>query len=213
MTWIRLDTDRRDHQVIARLAQRLKVRLAEAGGLYDNALLGFGEHQKDGDATKVTDVSLEQWATWEGKRGRFAKAFREECVIRKAEDSTHPSDRVGKVKGWMKRQWKLLEKQRLDALKRKGGKGLRVLNGGGSEGHPPKALEGAPEKPSRVPRGLLGGTLEESKSDGTSNSSIPLGDISQLVAATAGTLRVRPRRDPALDRAVAASPRPGSEIQ
>lgn len=186
-----------------RIAERLKVRLAEAAGLYDNVLLGFGEHQKDGNASEVSDRSLELWAVWEGTPGRFAKAFREICVIQSEEEIKDVGDAVGKVKGWMRRQWKLLQKQMKDAAKRRPTK-RSSGPGEGANGGPPKTREGTREGFQGVPPKNPLGNPEKKESHVTSSTEIPVRDPSQLMASTAATLGVRPRRPAALQRAGAA---------
>lgn len=110
------------------LSSTLGVRLAEAAGLFDNTLCGLGRHQPDGDLTHVSDITLEQWAIWEGKRGRWATAFRKHCV-----------DDDGAVRGWMRRQVKLLERQERDRLKRRDPRSAPTKPLGVSGGNPHKA--------------------------------------------------------------------------
>ncbi|SRR5581483_5707221 len=112
MTWIRWETRAPDHELVGALAEALRVEPAHALGLYVAACCGFGEYRQDGDASQVTDTTLELWALWRGKRGAFAQVFRAVCVERREGQR----DPVGVVRGWW-RQRALLEKQRRDAAR------------------------------------------------------------------------------------------------
>ena len=112
MTWIRLDCELPNHPVIGLLAQELRVDTDRALACYCRTLLGFGEHRVDGRVGAVADVTLEEWAKWRGRAGRWATAFRSLCVeMREGE-----RDQPGVIKGWW-RQLKLLEKQERDRLR------------------------------------------------------------------------------------------------
>lgn len=99
MTWLRFDADAAQSDVVGHLAEALGIPAPHAFGCYVACCLGFGAHRPDGRAGHVSDTTLEQWALWVGKRGRFAAAFRARCV---AEDGT--------IRGWW-RQEKLLNRQ------------------------------------------------------------------------------------------------------
>lgn len=108
MTWLRWDTDAPRADSIGHLSDDLGVPVPYAFGLYAGCCFGFGDHRKDGRAAAVSDTSLEQWAGWSGKRGRFAAAFRARCV----------DPDTGTIRGWW-RQRKLMEKQEADRQRRK----------------------------------------------------------------------------------------------
>lgn len=135
MTWIRWDTGTAQHEVVGALAERLRIKPAQALGHYAAACCGFGEYQQDGNASVITSTTLEQWALWSGTKGKFALAFRDICLERREGQR----DPVGSVKGWW-RQRSYLEKQRADAARR----------------HQPG--EKTPQKPDENPRGFRGGT-------------------------------------------------------
>lgn len=99
MTWLRFDTDAPQSDVVGTLADHTGIPIAQAFGCYVACCLGFGAHRPDGRADQVSDLTLEQWALWTGKRGRFAAAFRARCV---AEN--------GIIRGWW-RQEKLIQRQ------------------------------------------------------------------------------------------------------
>jgi len=107
VTWLRWDTVAPTSDVVGHLADGLGVELAHAFGLYVACCLGFGEHAPAGRPGDVTDATLEQWALWRGKRGRFAAAFRGRCI--------GPD---GVIRGW-DRQARLLERQERNAKHRK----------------------------------------------------------------------------------------------
>lgn len=76
MNWIRiaesLPSDPKTHL----LAERLGVRLAEAGGLIVFVLLNLPAHAPDGSFKGVPNSMLEEWARWRGTPGLFAEHFR-----------------------------------------------------------------------------------------------------------------------------------------
>lgn len=108
MTWIRWDVPTPRESLIGVLAKILKVRPAEAHGLYCATWCGFAEHQPDGRAVGVTDDNLELWACWQRKRGRFARVFREHCV----EQREGEKDLPGVVRGWWKQLAGLRDQER-----------------------------------------------------------------------------------------------------
>lgn len=112
MTWIRWECASPSHEIVGALAEALSIDPMQALGHYTAACCGFGEYRRDGDSLAVTDTTLETWAHWTGKRGRFAALFRTRCV------ETRPLQRdpVGTVKGWW-RQVAWLTKQATDAGK------------------------------------------------------------------------------------------------
>jgi hypothetical protein len=136
MPWIRWECSTRSHELIGQLAEELKVRRAEAVGLYVNTCCGFGEHRQDGDAATVTDATLEAWADWQGKPGKWAGAFRTLCL----EDG-------GQVRGWW-RQEALLRHQ--EQKRQRPGQGSRKAaakqDQGPSEGRGEAAAGPAPAR-------------------------------------------------------------------
>lgn len=141
MTWLRWETTAAQSDVVGYLAEALRIELAHAFGLYVACCLGFGEHQPDGMASAVSDATLEHWALWRGRRGRFAASFRARCV-----------DEDGQVRGWW-RQLKLLERQERDRLKPDGRKK--------SPTNPPPIPPESPMNPPRDSRGIFGGNVTE----------------------------------------------------
>lgn len=110
MTWIRVDGTLTREAFIGALAEALGVKIPTAVGMWVGVTLGFAEHEKTGEAGRVTNASLESWAGWPGKPGKFAAAYRKLCV----ETRDDQPDRPGTVKLWW-RQQALVEKMRRDA--------------------------------------------------------------------------------------------------
>lgn len=93
MTFIRLDTGFPEHEIIGELAEALHVHVDRAGMSLIRAWCKFGDYQQDGMATSISDTTLEKWAGWSGRRGRFATAFRDRCV-----------EPGGRLKGWWRNE-------------------------------------------------------------------------------------------------------------
>lgn len=114
MTWFRVEAGLGDHELVGLIMEGLSVNRREAVGLYVLSLAGFAEYQPDGVVKSVTTSTLEGWAEWRGKPGRYAAFFRGHCV----ETRQGQPDAPGVVKGWWRNK-KLLEKQERDRHKRK----------------------------------------------------------------------------------------------
>ena len=99
MTWIRLDTDFPDHELIGTLAEALRIDPDRAAMTLVRVWLKLADFQPDGYLDGITDTTLEDWAKWRGKRGVLAAQLRAMCL-----------DHDGKIKGWW-RQEKLLKHQ------------------------------------------------------------------------------------------------------
>lgn len=130
MTWLRWDVETPHADVVGDLAEALDISEAQALGHYFACCSGFGAHRKDGQVNAINDTTLERWALWTGKRGRFATAFRVRCT---GED--------GAVRGWG-RQRAVIRKQTTDASR------------------PPSHLRGSPELPAREVGGNPRGNME-----------------------------------------------------
>jgi len=100
MTWIRLDTDFTDHELIGTLAEALRIDPDRAAMTLIRVWGRLADFQPDGNLSRISDTTLEDWARWRGKRGGLAGVFRATCV-----DPTS-----GQVRGWW-RQEKLLQHQ------------------------------------------------------------------------------------------------------
>lgn len=76
MNWIRIDKGMPADPKLDAMAERLKVRTAEAMGLVVSVLCQFPDHCRSGDIGALPDKTLEKWAGWHGKAGAFAAVFR-----------------------------------------------------------------------------------------------------------------------------------------
>lgn len=101
--WIRLDAGTPRDPKITELARALGVRRAEAFGLAASVWCVMAEHAVDGSLAGLADEDLEAWAYWQGRRGRFAAAFRATFMS--------PDGMVG---GWSERQGALLDRMERD---------------------------------------------------------------------------------------------------
>jgi hypothetical protein len=73
------------------LAEALGVSPPLTTGCLVGVLTHLPDHARTGDLSGVSDLTLERWAQWPGKRGRFAAAFR-----------AYLCDPQGVVRGWEK---------------------------------------------------------------------------------------------------------------
>lgn len=99
--WFRVDADAGDDPKVGRLADALGCDVVKAYGHMARVWGGMAHHA-DEKLSDIADATLEQWALWSGKRGKFAKAFRLTC---QAED--------GALAGWW-RQAHLVEFMKKD---------------------------------------------------------------------------------------------------
>lgn len=142
MTWIRWDTATPRADVVGFLADRLALEPALALGLYNAMCCGFGDHQVEGRLDQVPDATVEAWAMWRGRRGRFAAAIREWCA--KSEET---GGDPGELRGWW-RQQALLRKQQKDAGRPDGRtKSHPPGDNGKSPVNPPGDLRESPANP------------------------------------------------------------------
>ena len=77
MEWVAIDVHIAGDAVTHRLADRFRLRVAEAAGLLALAFAGMAQHAQSGELAAITDSQIEEWAHWHGKRRAFAAFFRE----------------------------------------------------------------------------------------------------------------------------------------
>jgi hypothetical protein len=144
MTWFRVEAALRDHKVLGAIAEELKVRPAEAAGLYILTLAGFAEHERSGRPELVTDTDLEGWARWQGRRGRFAHLFRSRLI----ETREGEKDPPGQIKGWWRQEALLREQER---NRTRPGQHSRTATKGPRKGHGtlPERPRESPERATR----------------------------------------------------------------
>lgn len=75
--WFRLHANIGDRNVVARLMRFANLDQARAVGYLAMFWGKLSQHGSNGDISETTDVQIEQWASWRGKRGVFAKFIRE----------------------------------------------------------------------------------------------------------------------------------------
>lgn len=111
MNWIRIAVGiTRDPRVIA-LAEAVGVSVPTATGHVVGVLTSLPEGSDTGDLSGVSDRTLEQWALWSGKRGRFAAAFRaqlcnEQGVVRSWEKHNGSPLRLAKASSERAKAWR-----------------------------------------------------------------------------------------------------------
>lgn len=126
-----MDCDAADDELFDRLGEALGVPSIQAYGHYMAMVGQLAKWRTDGRLDLVLDRTLERWAHWETPAGfsgvpaTFPRVIRELCQ----------DPATGELRGFRKRNEKLLEKQARDAQKRS--------SGGKSAG--------TPQKPARVP--------------------------------------------------------------
>lgn len=98
--WIRVDADVADNPKTGRFATSLGVEIETAVGHLVRLWGKMAEQNSDGSLRGVKVATIESWANWRGKKGRFAECFRRTFVVK-----------GGLVKGWGERQGKLILKQ------------------------------------------------------------------------------------------------------
>ena len=161
MTWIRVDANASRTGVAGDLAIELGIPPMKAFGHYVAALGGFAESRPDGYVSLASDLDLETWGHWDGRRGRFAAAFRKRCT---ADGSG--KDQEGQIRGWW-RQVALLRKQEVDRKR------------------PPSHLRNSPANPDEFPPGNRNGGGDGTE-DGTERTTPPTGLPGRLVARLTG---------------------------
>ena len=147
--WIRVDAATPRDPQIATLAEQLRVELPTALG---HVLMLWGvmaEHAASGDLSAVGDATLERWAGWTKRRGKFAPAFRALFV---GDD--------GMLKGWVERQGALLTRMERDRQRWHAKKAEPAEP-------PPPPREDSPEPPQKL-RGVSVEVLPSLRADSAS---------------------------------------------
>lgn len=99
MNWIKIAVGiMRDPSILA-LSEALGVSVPTTTGHVLGVLTALPEGSADGDLSVVSDRTLEHWAMWTNKRGRFAAAFR-----------TYLCTPQGVVRSWEKHNGKAIAK-------------------------------------------------------------------------------------------------------
>ena len=97
MNWIRIAVGIMNDPSIHAVADASGVSVPTTTGHVVGLLTYLPEHARNGDVSGVSDATLERWAMWAGKRGRFAAAFRR-----------YLCDAQGVVRSWEKHNGAML---------------------------------------------------------------------------------------------------------
>lgn len=132
MTWFRMECGAADDRLFDELAEALQVSTSEAFYHYFAFTGRLAAEDTRGNMGDLLDRTIEKWAKWAGTPGGFAGVFRGLC-----QDSL-----TGELRGFRKRNQKLLEKQAKDRAKKKKtpGKAPAIQ----AEGETPAGLSGEP---------------------------------------------------------------------
>lgn len=139
LSWIRVDRDIAKDPKIRSLALRISQCEAATVGFVVLVFIEMAAAAKDGDISHFSDLELEIWARWPGKRGKFAAAFREIFAPQ------------GSITSWAKHNGDNIkiaemeaERKRLERLKRKGDQldGERAAAAAAPAGEPPRRQSG-----------------------------------------------------------------------
>jgi len=154
---------------MGQLADALDVERAHAFGLVAGVWCAMAVHAVDGNLSRVSDRTLEEWAGWRGPRGVFAEAFR----------ATFLDDAV--MGGWQERQGKLIDRMERDRLRHK-------WKPKPDSPEPPRPFHG---NSAEIPRSLPGNSTSTVR-NGTEQTTTP------QTPAAAAAARERPKRVQAL---------------
>jgi hypothetical protein len=76
MNWIKIAADMKTDDAMGVISEDCGVARYAAVGLCVNVFGVMANKAQSGDVSQVRDSTIEEWAGWDGKRGRFASAFR-----------------------------------------------------------------------------------------------------------------------------------------
>ena len=106
--WVAVSVDLGDDPKVIAFGKYLRVPTDTAAMSLVRLWGRMARHEMEtGDLTTVDDVTLEEWARWRGKRGRFAVAFRNRFT------------KEGTVNGWWSWNGRHLRRARLDREKKR----------------------------------------------------------------------------------------------
>ena len=173
MNWIKVAVDMKSDDAMGVIVDECDVSRYAAVGLCVNVLGTMALKAQDGDLSAVRDSTIEEWAGWDGKRGRFAAAFRTAMC------------RDGIVRSWEKYNGAAIRKaeadiERIRAKRRGNVEGLSRDVRANIERTPPDVRQ-----VSQVDEDVDGNSLSNTDDDGIpSPSSSGLRDVLPMVAPT-----------------------------
>lgn len=109
MTWFRHECNATDDDLFDRLGADLGVTTGQAFYHYMAFTEKVAEWDTGGQMRTLLDSTVEKWGKWTGTPGGFAGTFRRLCQ----------DEQTGELRGFRKRNQKLLQKQQADRNKRK----------------------------------------------------------------------------------------------
>lgn len=185
--WIRLDCDAAHHQLFDDLAEAIGVGSVQAYGHFFAMTGQLAKFGTDGALAPLSDRTLEKWALWDGEPGRWAAAVRAHCQ----------DPETGELRGFRRRNERLLQKQRADALKRKPPRNPRKTLAGNQELPPenPRANDdddGNENKASSSAAGARAGAIAPEAADPGGSAVSPLEYTQRCTAAANRGLRDNP---------------------
>lgn len=113
--WIRVHANLATKPIVLRAAGRLRVSQNEAIGLLVRFWGQMSQHGANGSVSALTDLEIEAWSGWRGKRGVFAAFIR----------STH-TDEVGRVREWDDYAGQLEDRRTKDRERKRKSRGHRA---------------------------------------------------------------------------------------
>lgn len=179
--WIRVHANLAARPIVMRAADELHISLNEAIGLLVRFWGSMSQHGNNGQVEGVKDITIETWAGWRGKRGRFAEFIR----------SAH-TDNEGRVKEWDDYNGKLEDRRAKDRERKRKSRGQSA----GSHAEHPRdvTLMSVPARANETRR-------DETKRENQVLSSAAEFAIACVVAANQG-LREHPDRPQPIARII-----------
>ncbi len=135
MRWIAVDVGIGEDEAICSLADRLDLSVPCAVGHVVLLERQLPRHARDGVITRISDGTLERWASWTGPKGQFAAAYRELLCLERDGDTV--------VASWEDTNGAAIRRADRDAERKRSKR-----NGDGQE---PEAPRSAPRKPRDKP--------------------------------------------------------------
>jgi hypothetical protein len=89
MNWVKIAVGIMDDPSVRQVAEAVGVSEVTTTGHLVGVFTNLATHAKNGDISQVSEATVEAWARWRGKRGKFAQAFR-----------AYLCDQQGVVKAW-----------------------------------------------------------------------------------------------------------------
>jgi hypothetical protein len=128
--WIRVHANLHAKPVVSRAIEALGVKAPEAIGLLVTFWGAVSQHAPNGDVSGASDVTLERWAGWTRKAGRFAAFIREQHTINGRVREWDEYHGVLEAKREKERERKRLERERKEIARADGHADVTRTNAG-----------------------------------------------------------------------------------